>query len=89
MTAACAWHNGDEALEGGPGVDALHCCPECLCTIATRECERCRQLFLDWGYGPGDDIMAGPGVSIDGDFMCVNCAARIDAMLDLVDELGA
>lgn len=70
----CLWHKDDKAIEHNETVG----CSECGRMIATKECGNCHKEFIDWNYKSEDDIIAPPGVTASGDFMCRICARYND-----------
>lgn len=83
---ACKWHRGDEAVDWEESPPS---CPECGCLIHTKECRRCGLDFMDWRSTSWDDVMAAPGFTSSGDFMCIRCAERHEeAEQESYDEEG-
>lgn len=68
----CEWHKDDQPSSPSDG------CQYCGTLYSTKDCEGCRQVFLDWADKSFDDIIAGPYVSESGDLMCMRCGPRRD-----------
>lgn len=68
----CNWHKGDQPVPVNIG------CEYCGTMLDTKECEGCRQEFLDWEAKGYDDIIAAPYVSSSGDLMCARCGPQYD-----------
>lgn len=55
-------------------------CPECGKMIWTAICWFCGAETIDWSKsGPSyDDVVGYPAVTSSGDFMCFDCAVRVE-----------
>lgn len=76
----CEWHDGEIAYY--TAAEDVPYCPECGRMIAVKECGACHDTFMDWDYRSFDDIVAGPGVTRQGDFCCIYCLYFIEAELE-------
>lgn len=67
----CLWHEGLTAIDYEDSI-ALYC-GNCGRMLDDKMCDGCFEFFLDFDNKGGDDILAGPAMTEEGDLVCVFC----------------